>query len=35
MKQRGVGGIKTLMVREYFARNWRDRLRYRLYRHPL
>ena len=35
LDRRGIGDIKTLTVREYFARNWRDRLRYRLYRHPL
>src|SRR5260370_32107460 len=35
LARRGVGDIYTLTVREYFARNWRDRLRYRLYRHPL
>ena len=35
LDRRGIGDIKTLTVCEYFARNWRDRLRYRLYRHPL
>jgi acyl-lipid omega-6 desaturase (Delta-12 desaturase) len=35
LDRRGIGDIKTLTVREYFACNWRDRLRYRLYRHPL
>ena len=35
LDRRGIGDIDTLTVREYFARNWRDRLRYRLYRHPL
>ena len=35
LDRRGVGDVKTLTVREYFARNWRDRMRYRLYRHPL
>ena len=35
LDRRGIGDIKTLTVREYFALNWRDRLRYRLYRHPL
>jgi len=35
LDRRGIGDIKTLTVREYFARNWRDRMRYRLYRHPL
>ena len=35
LDRRGVGDVKTLTVSEYFARNWRDRLRYRLYRHPV
>jgi acyl-lipid omega-6 desaturase (Delta-12 desaturase) len=35
LDRRGIGDIDTLTVREYAARNWRDRLRYRLYRHPL
>ncbi len=35
LDRRGIGDIKTLTVGEYIARNWRDRLRYRLYRHPL
>ncbi len=35
LDRRGVGDIHTLTVREYFGRNWRDRLAYRLYRHPL
>ena len=35
LDRRGIGDIKTLTVREYFARNWRGRLSYRLYRHPL
>ena len=35
LDRRGIGDIKTLTVREYFARKWPDRLRYRLYRHPL
>ena len=35
LDRRGIGDIKTLTVREYFARNWRGRLTYRLYRHPL
>ena len=26
LDRRGIGDIKTLTVREYFARNWRDRL---------
>src|SRR5580704_12759320 len=33
--RRGIGDIKTLTVCEYFARNWRGRIGYRLYRHPL
>ena len=35
LDRRGIGDIKTLTVREYLSRSWRDRLRYRLYRHPL
>ena len=35
LDRRGIGDIKTLTVREYFARDWRGRLIYRLYRHPL
>ena len=35
LDRRGIGDIDTLTVREYFARNWRGRLGYRLYRHPL
>jgi omega-6 fatty acid desaturase (delta-12 desaturase) len=35
LDRRGIGDIHTLTVREYFAGNWRDRLVYRLYRHPL
>ncbi|WP_181708164.1 fatty acid desaturase [Chthonobacter rhizosphaerae] len=32
---RGIGDVDTLTVREYRARTWAGRLRYRLYRHPL
>lgn len=32
---RGFGDIRTLTVREYQSRDWRSRLFYRLYRHPL
>ena len=35
LDRRGIGDIDTLTVREYFARSWRGRLAYRLYRHPL
>ena len=35
LDRRGIGDIKTLTVHEYFARDWRGRLAYRLYRHPL
>ena len=35
LDRRGIGDIKTLTVHEYFARDWRGRLSYRLYRHPL
>jgi fatty acid desaturase len=34
LDRRGIGDIRTLTVREYLSRGWRDRLRYRLYRHP-
>ena len=34
LDRRGVGDIKTQTVCEYFARNWRGRVGYRLYRHP-
>ncbi|MGI9411803.1 MAG: fatty acid desaturase [Hyphomicrobiaceae bacterium] len=32
---RGIGDIHTLTVAEFQASNWRERLLYRLYRHPL
>ncbi len=35
LDRRGVGDIKSLTVREYFALNGRRRALYRLYRHPL
>lgn len=35
LERRGMGDIATLTVREYQARGWWGRLRYRLYRHPL
>jgi omega-6 fatty acid desaturase (delta-12 desaturase) len=35
LDRRGVGSINTLTVREYLARNWWGRFRYRLYRNPL
>ena len=35
LDRRGVGDIKLLTVREYYALNGRRRLLYRLYRHPL
>jgi acyl-lipid omega-6 desaturase (Delta-12 desaturase) len=35
LDRRGIGDIDTLTVREYQARSWRGRLKYRLYRHPL
>ena len=34
LDRRGVGDIDTLTVREYRARSYWGRLRYRLYRHP-
>ena len=35
LDRRGWGDVDTLTVREYLARSRFDRLRYRLYRHPL
>ncbi len=35
LDRRGMGDIDTLTVREYRARSWWGRLKYRLYRHPL
>ncbi len=35
LDRRGIGDIDTLTVTEYFSRSWRNRLGYRLYRHPL
>ncbi len=35
LDRRGIGDIKSLTVQEFYALNWRGRLRYRLYRHPL
>lgn len=35
LEQRGIGDIDTLTVEEYRARSATDRLKYRLYRHPL
>jgi omega-6 fatty acid desaturase (delta-12 desaturase) len=35
LERRGVGDIPTLTVEEYWARSWRGRLAYRLFRHPL
>ena len=35
LDRRGLGDIETLTVREYLGLNWRKRLGYRLYRHPL
>jgi acyl-lipid omega-6 desaturase (Delta-12 desaturase) len=34
LEHRGIGDVETLTVREYLALPWRQRLRYRLYRHP-
>jgi acyl-lipid omega-6 desaturase (Delta-12 desaturase) len=34
LDQRGIGDIDTLTVREYQAKPWLGRARYRLYRHP-
>ena len=35
LDKRGIGDIDTLTVEEYRARDWRGRLKYRAYRHPL
>lgn len=35
LERRGMGDINTLTVREYQALGWRQRLAYRLYRHPI
>jgi acyl-lipid omega-6 desaturase (Delta-12 desaturase) len=35
LDRRGFGDVDTLTVREYRARSFQGRLRYRLYRHPL
>jgi omega-6 fatty acid desaturase (delta-12 desaturase) len=32
---RGIGDVDTLTVREFLARSWWGRLRYRIYRHPI
>ncbi len=34
LDQRGIGDVTTLTVAEYRALGWRQRLAYRLYRHP-
>ncbi len=34
LQRRGIGDIDTLTVREYLARPWYGRLKYRLYRNP-
>ena len=35
LDHRGIGDVGTLTVREYEALGWRQRLGYRIYRHPL
>ena len=35
LDRRGVGDVPTLTVAEYYARPWRGRLAYRLFRNPL
>ena len=35
LDRRGTGDVPTLTVEEYYARDWRGRLGYRLFRHPL
>jgi acyl-lipid omega-6 desaturase (Delta-12 desaturase) len=34
LDRRGMGDVSTATVREYLAMNWREKLGYRLYRHP-
>ena len=35
LDSRGIGDVDTLTVREFLARSWWGRLRYRVYRHPI
>jgi omega-6 fatty acid desaturase (delta-12 desaturase) len=35
LERRGVGDVPTLTVAEYWAKPWRGRLAYRIFRHPL
>ncbi|MEQ1754068.1 MAG: fatty acid desaturase [Micropepsaceae bacterium] len=35
LERRGVGDIETMTVTEYLSQPWWERLRYRLYRHPI
>ena len=35
LDRRGIGDINTNTVSEYFAMSWWERLKYRMYRHPL
>src|SRR5246500_5274097 len=35
LDRRGIGDVDTLTVREYQARSWWGRLKYRVYRHPI
>ena len=35
LEQRCIGDIETMTVAEYLAQPWWERLRYRLYRHPV
>ena len=35
LDRRGTGDVPTLTVEEYYARDWRGRLGYRLFRNPL
>lgn len=35
LEQRGTGDITTLTVREYLAKKWHQRTKYRLYRNPV
>ena len=35
LDSRGIGDVDTLTVREFLARSWWGRVRYRIYRHPI
>jgi omega-6 fatty acid desaturase (delta-12 desaturase) len=35
LERRGIGDIETMTVEEYLTKSWIERLRYRIYRHPI